>query len=164
MAGSLFEVRYYEHYAGPATAALLIVTVQALRHLRQWKPNGDPVGRLLARALPVLVLGSAMASQGRVILRHEPPENSQPANARRSQVARALVEKGGRHVVLVYYTSGNSPHEEWVYNGADIDGQDVIWAHDMGSVENAPLLEYYKDRSIWRLQPDISPTWLDPYK
>ena len=66
-------------------------------------------------------------------------------------------------MILVHYTGSQSPHEEWVYNSADIDAQDVIWAHDLGRVENAPLLEYYKDRKIMRLQPDLNPTWLDPY-
>ena len=161
LAGSLIEVCYYQHYAGPATAALLIVTVQALRHLRQWQPSGQPVGRFLSRALPVLVVGAAVASQGLVILRQSPP--AQPVNAQRAEVAQSLTDQGGKHVILVHYTGSQSPHEEWVYNSADIDAQDVIWAHDLGRVDNAPLLEYYKDRKIWRFQPDINPRWLDPY-
>jgi hypothetical protein len=164
LAGSLIEVFYYQHYAGPATVALFIVVVQAFRHLRQWRPGGQPAGRFLSRAIPVLVVGAAMAAQGLVILRQKPPEDSQPANARRDQVAAKLKDQPGRHVILVRYTSTHSPHAEWVYNSADIDAQDVIWAHDLGSDENAPLLEYYKDRKIWLLQPDINPTWLDPYR
>jgi hypothetical protein len=30
--------------------------------------------------------------------------------------------------------------------------------------ENAALLEYYKNRKIWRLEPDIDPTRLEPYR
>ena len=161
LAGSVVEVRYYPHYAGPATAALLILTVQALRHLRYWKPGGQLSGRFLARALPLLVLGAALASQALVILRQEFP---QPVNAHRDELAQTLLDQGGKHVILVHYTGGQSPHEEWVYNSADIDAQDVIWAHDLGPVENAPLLEYYKGRKIWRFQPDINATWLDPYR
>ena len=43
LAGSLIEVRYYVHYAAPATAALLILAVQAFRHLRQWTPTGAEI-------------------------------------------------------------------------------------------------------------------------
>jgi len=164
LAGSLIEVRYYQHYAGPVTTALLIVAVQTFRHLRHWKPGGQPVGRFLSRALPVLAIASAVAAQGLVILRQEPPENSQPRNARRDELARLLQDQDGQHVILVRYTGSQSPHEEWVYNTADIDAQDVIWAHDLGSAENAPLLEYYKDRKIWLLQPDINFLRLDPYR
>ncbi len=163
VAGSLIEVRYYVHYAGPVAAALLIVAVQTFRHLRQWKPGGQPAGRFLARALPVLVVGGVMLGRGQVLVKHEPPENSQPKNARRDQVVALLNDFVEKHVILVRYTGTQSPHEEWVYNGADIDAQDVIWAHDLGKVENARLLEYYKGRKIWLFQPDINFLRLDPY-
>lgn len=159
LAGSLIEVRYYQHYAGPATAALFIVAVQAVRHLRLWRP---PYGRVLARAFPVLVVGAALAPQAWVIVRQPTP--SGPGNGLRGQVTQSLMDQGGKHVILVHYTGAQSPHEEWVYNSADIDAQDVIWANDLGSSENAALVEYYKDRKIWRFQPDIDPRWLDPYE
>lgn len=109
----------------------------------------------------MLVVGSVLASQGLIILRHEP--TPPPPNGRRDEVAKSLTDQGGKHVILVHYTGSQSPHEEWVYNSADIDAQDVIWAHDLGRVDNAALLEYYKGRKIWRFQPDMNPTWLDPY-
>jgi len=163
LAGSLIEIRYQPHYAAPATAALLIVAVQTFRHLRQWKPAGQPAGQFLARALPVLVVGGAMAAQGLTILRQEPPEKSQLPNARRGQVVFQLSYFVEKHVILVRYAGSKSLHEEWVYNGANIDAQDVIWAHDLGRVENARLLEYYKGRKIWLFQPDINAMWLEPY-
>jgi hypothetical protein len=161
LAGSLLEVRYYQHYAGPATAALFIVAVQALRHLRQWKFNARPAGRFLVRVLPVLLVLAAVEPQAVMILRQEP--QPLPANGRRERIAQSLIEQGGKHVILVHYTGSQSPHEEWVYNTADIDTQDVIWANDLGPAENAKLVDYYKDRKIWRFQPDLNPEWLDPY-
>lgn len=144
--------------------ALLIAAVQALRHLREWKPAGRGAGRFLSRAVPLLVVGSAIVSQGTVILRHEPVENSQPRNAQRDRVAASLLtDRVSQHVILVRYTGQQSPHEEWVYNGADIDGQDVIWAHDLGASRNAELIRYYKDRKIWLLQPDIAVSHAVPY-
>jgi hypothetical protein len=159
LAGSMIEVRYYPHYAGPATVAALILAVQALRHLRLWKP---PAGRVLAWAFPLLVVGVAMAPQAWKIV--EQPVPSGPKNGLRDRVAESLREQGGKHVILVHYTGWQSPHEEWVYNSADIDSQDVIWADDLGSEENAALVEYYKDRKIWRFQPDIDSLLLEPYK
>ena len=156
LAGSLIEVRFYEHYAAPVTAALFIVAVQALRHLRQWRPSG----RFLSRAIPILALGFAAATQIVVLVR--PARH--PAIATRDTMAAALRDVGRKHVILVRYTGHQSPHEEWVYNGADIDSQDVIWAHDLGAASNAPLLEYYKDRKIWLFQPDINFTKVDPYR
>jgi hypothetical protein len=158
--GSLIEVLYYQHYAGPAAAALFIVTVQSFRHLRQWMPAGQPAGRFLSRALPILVVGAAFAAQGRAILGPPAPTTR---NAHRDEVLSLLNDFVEKHVILVRYTGSQSPHEEWVYNSANIDAQDVIWAHDLGDVENARLLEYYKDRKIWLFQPDITILRLDPY-
>jgi hypothetical protein len=160
VAGSLIETFHYIHYAGPAAAALFILTVQAIRHLRQWKPNGQPVGEFLVRVLPVIVIAAAMVGQqGQKLLRNHP----RPPNASRDQVASLLSDFFEKHVIVVRYTVQKSPHEEWVYNGADIDAQDIVWAHDLGPVENARLLEYYKDRKIWLYQPDIEVFRLDPY-
>jgi hypothetical protein len=161
LAGSFIEICYYQHYAGPVAVALLIVAVQALRHLREW----TAAGRFLSRALPVLVLAAVLASRGMVIIRHEPPENSQPGNALRDRVAASLLsDQVNQHVVLVRYTGHQSPHEEWVYNSADIDGQDVIWAHDLGASRNAELIRYYKDRKIWLLEPDTRSFRPVPYR
>jgi hypothetical protein len=158
-AGSWIEIRYYVHYFAPATAAMLIVGAQAFRHLRQWTPSG----KFLARVIPILVVGGALTSQAMVLARHVPPENLQPKNARRDQVAALLNEFVQKHVILVRYTGTQSPHEEWVYNGADIDAQDIIWAHDLGPAKNASLLEYYQGRKIWLFQPDIDFLRLEPY-
>ncbi len=163
VAGSFIEVRYYVHYAGPITVALLIVAVQAFRHLRSWKAGGRPAGRFLTRVLPLLVIGGAMVARGSAILRHESPEFAQTKIARRARVESLLNDFDEKSVILVRYTGKQSPHEEWVYNDADIDAQNVVWAHDLGKTENLRLLEYYKDRRIWLFQPDIDFTRLEAY-
>jgi hypothetical protein len=41
-----------------------------------------------------------------------------------------------------------------VWNAADIDGSKVVWARDMGEAANQELLDYFKDRRVWRLNGD----------
>ena len=53
--------------------------------------------------------------------------------------------------------------EEWVYNGADIDGSKVVWARDMGAAKNQELIDYYKDRRVWLVEPDEKPVRVTPY-
>ena len=36
-------------------------------------------------------------------------------------------------------------HDEWVYNGADIDGAKVVWARDMDTRGNRELLDFQSD-------------------
>jgi len=40
---------------------------------------------------------------------------------------------------------------DFVYNGADIDRQRVIWARDLGPARNAALRAYYRGRKFWYL-------------
>jgi hypothetical protein len=161
LAGSWIEVRYYVHYAAPAAAAFFIVLTQSFRHLRHWKIGNEATGVFLTRALPVIVVGSALVAQAITMLPgHKPPE---APNARRDRVAGLLDNVLERHVILVRYTTKKDPHEEWVYNGADIDSQGVIWAHDLGEEKNKQLVDYYKDRKIWLFQPDIDLSKLTLY-
>ena len=161
LAGSFIEICYYQHYAGPVAVALLIVAGRRRCGIcARW----NAAGRFLSRALPLLVVGGALVSRGMVIIQHVPIENSQPTQCAADRVTASLAgDQVNQHVVLVRYTGHQSPHEEWVYNGADIDGQDVIWAHDLGESRNAELIRYYKDRKIWLLEPDVSGSHPVPY-
>jgi hypothetical protein len=81
----------------------------------------------------------------------------------RPQLMARLEREGGRHLVIVHYGSKHSVHNEWVYNRADIDASDIVWAQDMGAEANRELVEYYRDRKIWLFQPDIDTLAITPY-
>jgi hypothetical protein len=110
--------------------------------------------------MPILVVAAVVVTQAFLIVHPDP----QPVNSLRGQTEALISDLVDKHVILVRYTEKKNPHEEWVYNSADIDSQDVIWAHDLGPVENARLVKYYNDRKIWLYQPDLDPGRLDPYK
>jgi hypothetical protein len=74
----------------------------------------------------------------------------------RADLQETLESTPGRHVVLVRYGARHSVHEEWVYNGADIDASKVIWARDLPGEVNARLLDYYRDRTVWLATPDTN--------
>ena len=59
----------------------------------------------------------------------------------------------GKHLLLVRYNSHN-PHEEWVYNGADLQAPKIVWAREMGDDINRRLLAHYADRHVWIVEPD----------
>jgi hypothetical protein len=52
---------------------------------------------------------------------------------------------------------------DWVYNGADIDGSKVVWARDMGTAKNQELIDYYKKRQVWLIEPDEKPVRIMRY-
>jgi hypothetical protein len=53
---------------------------------------------------------------------------------------------------------------DWVYNEPDIDHAAIVWARDMGNTDNQELLNYFKDRRVWRINGDSSPPRLEPYE
>ena len=73
----------------------------------------------------------------------------------RVEIQRQLNATPGKHVVIVEYSDTHSVHEEWVYNGADIDGSKVVWARDLGPEQNARLLNYFKDRTVWIVKAGV---------
>jgi hypothetical protein len=161
-AASVIEVWWYPHYAAPFAAALLILAAQSMRYLRQWKYDGREVGRFLVSAMPVAVLLVMVASEAKGIATHRTMDQVRTKNAQKENVEQWLVEKQpGNHVIFVRYT-GQSPHQEWVYNPADIDAASVIWAQDLGQTENERLRRYYAGRSFWLFKPDESMN-LSPY-
>jgi hypothetical protein len=74
----------------------------------------------------------------------------------RNALERRLAGMGGQHLVIVRYSPDHWAHEEWVYNKADIDASQIVWARDMGTEGNRDLLTYYPHRSQWLFEPDKS--------
>jgi hypothetical protein len=60
-------------------------------------------------------------------------------------------------------SNNHNIHDEWVYNGAEIDSAKVLWARELDAEQNAKLLAYFKDRTIWLVTPDTDNTYLESY-
>jgi len=69
--------------------------------------------------------------------------------------------------MIVRYADRHDPNStanvEWVYNAANIDAAPVVWARDMGSRENAELIDYFRGRKVWLIEPDSKPLDIQPY-
>lgn len=153
VAGTFIEVAQYPHYAAPFIAVIVILAAESLRRM------GMMGGLLLAASLAYAAGGDAAA-----IYRHSTPDRSAAINARKPAIERRLESANSRgSVVFVRYTSVKIPHEEWIYNRADIDASPVVWAQDMGDAENRKLMNYFPRRAFWLFQPDESPDDLTPY-
>jgi hypothetical protein len=165
-AASLIEVWWYPHYGAPVLAAMLILVAQSMRYLRQWKYHGRRVGRFLVNAMPVAVFVVMIASEADVIAAHQTTDQIQARNAQNAQKKnieqQLLKNQPGQHVIFVSYAGLPSPHEEWIYNSANVDAAPVIWALDLGQTENEKLRRYYQGRSFWRFKPAESMS-LRPY-
>jgi hypothetical protein len=152
--GSFVSAPFYQHYEAPALAALLVVVSATYWRLRVVNPT-------LAILLPVAAIGMSLLDGVPEVFR----TSAISAVSARGRLEDSVKSNPGRHLIIVRYSGGPlHPIEEWVYNGADIDGQQVVWAHDLGPLENRRLTGYFKDRSVWLFQPNVDPEWIAPYK
>ncbi len=142
------------HYFAPATCALYVLLVQATRYLWHWTPAGRRPGQAIVRMVPML--GCAM-----ILLRitavaaHVNIEPAWPrGDLERASVLSQLRKQQGKQLVIVHYDPQHDPVREWVYNEANIDAAQVVWARDMGKAANQELLQYFRVRNVWTVDAD----------
>jgi len=155
---------FFAHYAAPLVGALFALLVQGMRHVRVWRWRGRPTGRAAVR-LTAAVCG-AMLLVAAIARPEVPPDQSSlgwrppswytsALRSPRERVREQLDAQPGRHLLLVRYPSDHDVRREWVYNGASIDAQRIVWANDMGAQRNGELIEHFGGRRVWSL------TWHD---
>jgi hypothetical protein len=170
-AGMVIEIFLFPHYIAPFTAAFYAIGLQAMRHLRVWRPGGQPVGTALVRLTVTVccLLGVLRLYAQPLGFRSQKSDTVQTwygtgeFGAARDQVEADLKRLPGKQLVIVRYSPTHDPMDEWVYNAADIDDAKVIWAREMDEAKNLELIHHYKDRNVWLIQPDLQPTRFSPY-
>jgi hypothetical protein len=160
------------HYYSPGVPCLYAVMIEGLRRLYVWRRNRPFSGKPIAAAvvLTCLVVVGVRASGRPLGIYEVDSVTPLPWYAAetfplepRAKIIQALKQRGGKHLVVVRYLPGHLPFQEYVYNDADIDGSDIVWARELENpLQNLPLVNYFKDRSIWIYRPDEFP-WLEPY-
>ena len=71
--------------------------------------------------------------------------------AKREALADQLINEPEPDLVFVRYQDDHNVHQEWVYNGANIDQSEIIWAREINPTKRQQLLEYYQGRKVWIL-------------
>jgi hypothetical protein len=121
-----------------------------------------PVGVALSRAIVLLLVLDTSINTARGIC--DPLVWPCEGDPSRAAVISKLEHTPGKHLVMVRYEKDNhNIHDEWVYNGAEIDNAKVLWARELDAEQNAKLFAYFKDRKIWLVTPDTDNTYLQPY-
>ena len=173
VAGQLVEIFLIPHYLAPLTAGFYAIGLQAMRHLRFWAPGGEPVGITLQRLLVTLCVFLAVLRAAAEPLHLAIPiwpsagaaEWYGPgiSGTERAKIESDLEHLTGKQLAIVRYAPGHNPLDEWVYNAADIDNSKVVWAWDMDDTNNQKLIRYYKDRTVWLIEPDTMPASVSRY-
>jgi hypothetical protein len=171
--GLMLETFHFEHYSAPAWGAFAILAAVWAEKAWKLRYGGFPIG------IPLVILG--LSAPVFFSLAGHPDSDigvlpgkcrcSSPFGpywaVRRSVLIQNLSASDRPALVIVRYPSSDwrADEEEWVYNGADIDNQRVIFAHDLGEQENQALLRYYSGRQVYMLtfDPQTGQDHLGPY-
>jgi len=151
----------YAHYAAPFTCVIVALLVQSIRHLRTTTVATFPLGRWLSRAAFLLLLVETISYPARH--QCDPLIWTCQGDPSRAAIQNTLSHRPGKHLIIVRYDLDHNIHDEWVFNGAEIDTAKVLWARELDQPQNAKLLAYFKDRTAWLVEPDNDNTELIPY-
>jgi hypothetical protein len=163
------------HYIAAVTCLFILVAVTGLQQMSRLRIRGHSAGQEAGVLIAVLCGAHFLfwygmhAAEGNefslAAMRYETWDAINHANpARRIMVAQELARIPGQLVVFVRYSPQHIFQDEWVYNGADIDASRIVWARDLGQVENEKLLRYYPGRVALLLEPDFRQPRLSEYK
>jgi hypothetical protein len=158
----LFVITWpYPHYFAPATAVFYACAALAIRATGHWQPGNKRLGTLLSRVVVLTLVLDVTTSV--VTGRADATQWGGERLPSRVAILKKLDATPDKHLVMVRYTEEHPADNEWVYNGADIDGSKVIWAREMDPGQDEKLFEYYRDRKIWLVKPDELFPSLLPY-
>jgi hypothetical protein len=145
---STVTVWNFPHYLAPMGPILMILVLMGLRQVNVWgkKYLNQP------RVATLFVVWQLVFFSASVINYGKAPKNSW--EWRRAAILEQLNSSSERHLVFVHYSSDHNPHHEWVYNRANIDQAQVVWAREIGIERDQLLIDYFQDRKVWLLEAD----------
>jgi hypothetical protein len=154
---------FFPHYAAPFTAAIYVLLIQCMRHLRQFRAGSRAIGLALVRYAPLaclLLAGIRVYAEPLGLANHRRPSKwygTAPQGLPRASVLAQLEAMPGKQLALVRYAPDHAPFDDWVYNAANIDGSKVVWAREMNAKDDLALTRYFHDRQMWLVEPDFDP-------
>ena len=159
------------HYAAPAAACFLGLLVECMRQLRRVRRNARPIGLQLVLAAPAIML-LILAVRIGLEKFHLPFTQAvnfeswccvEPGNQNKARILAMLQKTGSKHLVLVKPKNNPNDFLQWIYNAADIDASPVVWARDMGAREDQSLVDYFRGRDVWLVDPNVEPARIMRY-
>jgi len=158
-----------DHYLAAVTCLFILVSIIGLQQL-----NRIQIGRQITQVLVVLCLAEFCGwyalhlfetPELYPILQFETWDSINHQNPqRRIAVAHELAGISGPLLVFVRYSARHVYQNEWVWNQADIDDSRIVFARDLGPEENQKLIQYYPNRRVLALDPDVDIPQLADYQ
>ena len=154
------------HYIAVATAAIVAIIVESIRHMRaaRWGLAGA-LPFALAAVLALRVFAQAAHLPYTQKVNYQSWCCRVEGNLNKVRVSRDLLARPANHLVFVRSKTDVYNFLQWIYNDADIDASRIVWARDLGEERNSQLVEHYKgSREVWMLDPNVEPARIERYQ
>jgi hypothetical protein len=150
----------WPHYFAPAAAALFYMVLRGFMHMKSFTEKFKLIRlNVLQYAIVITIF---LVHPPLALFAHY--KNASSAFTLQKNKLESELMKSGKHLILVRYEENHLLFEEWVYNKADLENDDVLWAREKHPLEsNEEILNYYRNRKIWLFEPDKDNTSLKPY-
>jgi hypothetical protein len=153
----MMELWFNPHYIAHLTGLIVLAMVSGLRDLRGMGAGGLYLSRLLPCLAAVTVglsilpvfFGRSLSGQYAVSW-----YLTEAGFTARAEVARLLRSQPGKQLVFVRYGPDHFYHREWVWNDADMEHAQTVWARDLGPASDRRLEDAFPGRTVWLLEPD----------
>ncbi|MGH9557957.1 MAG: hypothetical protein ACRD30_01865 [Bryobacteraceae bacterium] len=166
--GINFFPAFQLHYLGGVTCLFVLVSVTAIERLSRFSREAAYLVIFLCIAHFAFWYTLHLFEHrdfAAALLRYETWDGLNHGDPHgRIQVDRQIVKTPGKLLIFVRYSPQHAFQNEWIYNSADIGHARVVWARDLGPVEDAKLQNYFPDRAVWLLDPDSATPELTPYR
>jgi hypothetical protein len=143
MVAAFGGLRFFPHYTAPCAIVYFFILIQGLRHIRAgWRG-----GRVIFRGILALHLAATIYWCGSIV-----SQGALSPAFKRAGLIDAAKREHTEQLIFVRPLEDYYVHNDWVYNDADIDASNIVWARDMGDEANKALMDYYPDREVWIFQ------------
>ena len=152
----------FPQYAAPAAPLLYLLAVfgiYALRTLQLPRLSGPRVvyGFLFAELMLGLSIFGWRISDSRDF-----PE-PQYVSKDRARVAREVLSHPGKQLCLVRYIRYHDGWQEWVFNGAELSSERLVWARSLSPESDREIIKAFPGRAVWLAKPDTATQLIQPY-
>jgi hypothetical protein len=154
-----FQSNAWPHYMAPISCLIFVLIIQGFKFISSFQRKGRVWGRYFIITIAVIYFIKSILSLS-IKIYNGPRKDWAHA---RSAMIQCLKRHEPKDLIIVRYDTHHNVHREWVYNRADIDHAEVVWARELSPTQDKNLLAYFSDRQVWLLLADQYPPVLRPY-
>lgn len=145
----------WPHYCAPAAPLVFLLLLASW--IQIWKLTRTAPG---ARILVLVAIIAMQVFWTAKVVQKQNGKSDRIYASKRAELTRQLDESPGRDLVVVRYPA--DPSGQWVYNQANIDDSEIVWAREISSQGRKALIEHFNDRKIWLLDGSSTSPKLEP--